>query len=103
MPWIFAANLSALADRELVGVVCGETPVTLYRLEDGIFATQGRCPHQGAALSQGCVVKSYVECPAHFALFDIRTGAADGGVTTKSLKTYATKLEGDDIYVELDT
>ena len=103
MAWVFAANLSALADHDMVGVVCGNTPIALYRLDDGVFATSDRCPHQGAVLSKGCVVQSYVECPAHFALFDIRTGAADGGMTAKGLKTYPTKLEGDAVYVDLDS
>jgi len=47
------------------------------------------------------VVESFVECPYHFALFDIRTGAPDGGVTTRSVRTFATRVEHDDIYVDL--
>ena len=103
MTWIFAVNCSAFGNSDLVGVVCGETPVALYRMEDGYFATSDRCPHQGAALSQGCVVKNYIECPLHFALFDIRTGQADGGVTTKAVRAFATRVEGDEIYVDLPT
>ena len=37
------------------------------------------------------------------ALFDIRSGAADGSVTARALATCATKIEGGDIYVDLPT
>ena len=65
--------------RDVIGVECEGRRVALYRLDDGVFATSDVCPHQGASLAQGCVVQGFVECPLHFALFDIRTGEADGG------------------------
>jgi nitrite reductase/ring-hydroxylating ferredoxin subunit len=102
MPWTYAARCSQLADRDVIGVDCGGRRLALYRLDEGYFATSDTCPHQGAALSQGCVVEGWIECPLHFALFDIRTGAADGGVTTRSVRTFPTKVEHDAIYVDLD-
>jgi len=102
MPWTFVAPLSALAGREIIGAVCHGQRLALYRLNDGYFATSDSCPHQGAAVSEGCVVDGLVECPRHFALFDIRTGAADGGVTTTGLRTFATKVVNDEIHVDLD-
>ena len=99
--WTWAARLVDLSGREVMGVECGGHRLALYRLTDGIYATSDTCPHQGASLSAGCVVHGYIECPLHFALFDIRTGAADGGVTTRSVRTWPTKVEQDAIYVDL--
>jgi nitrite reductase/ring-hydroxylating ferredoxin subunit len=101
MSWTYAAKRSELAGRDCIGVECGGQRLALYRLGDGIYATSDICPHQGAPLSQGCVVDGYVECPLHFALFDIRTGAADGGVTTRSVRTLPTRLDEHDIYVDI--
>ncbi len=42
-----------------------------------------------------------IECPVHFALFDVRTGESDGALTTRGVPTFATKVEGGVIYVEL--
>lgn len=101
MPWTLAARRGDFGDRTVMGVACGVGRLALYKLPDGIFATSDICPHLGASLSHGCVVEGFVECPYHFALFDIRTGTPDGGVTTRSVRTFATKVEHDDIYVDL--
>jgi nitrite reductase/ring-hydroxylating ferredoxin subunit len=79
----------------------GGTRVALYRLDDGIFATSDTCPHAGTALSSGCVVEGYIECPLHHALFDIRSGASDGSITPRSLTIFPVKVEGEIIYVGL--
>jgi apoptosis-inducing factor 3 len=48
-------------------------------------------------------VEHYIECPVHYALFDIRTGAADGAVPSRDVRTYATRVDGDEILVDLDS
>ncbi len=102
MAWTVAAKLSALEGRDVVGAECGNRRLALYRLGDEYFATSDACPHQGARLSQGCVVDGFVECPAHHALFDIRTGAADGAVTATGVRTFPARVEHGEILVELD-
>jgi nitrite reductase/ring-hydroxylating ferredoxin subunit len=101
MPWTYAATSAALSGRDVIGVECAGRRLALYRLEDGVFATSDICPHQGASLAQGCVVQGFIECPLHFALFDIRTGEADGGMTTRAVRTYPTRVEHGTIYVNL--
>jgi nitrite reductase/ring-hydroxylating ferredoxin subunit len=101
MAWTYAAKRSELEGRDVIGVACEGRRVALYRLGDGVFATSDICPHLGASLSQGCIVEGFVECPLHFALFDIRTGAAEGGVTTRAVRTFQTKVEHGDIYIDL--
>ena len=102
MAWTYAVDCAELGEHEVVGVACGGRRLAIFRLADGYFATSDVCPHMGAPLSQGSVVENFVECPFHFALFDIRTGEAHGGVTTRSVKTFGTKVEDGRIYVDVD-
>jgi len=102
MPWVFAANCSDFAERDVIGVTCAERSVALYRLPDGYFATSDACPHQGGSLSEGCVVEGFIECPLHFALFDIRTGAADGGVTSTPVKIFKARLDDGKVFIEVE-
>jgi nitrite reductase/ring-hydroxylating ferredoxin subunit len=101
MAWAVAAPLAALEGLDLIGVELHGRRVALYRLGGAYFATSDVCPHAGAPLSRGCVVEGYVECPMHHALFDIRTGAADGSVTLRALATFPVKVEDGCIYVDV--
>lgn len=101
MTWVRAAARSALAARGVIGVDVAGRRVALYRLDGGVFATSDICPHAGLPLSAGCIVEGHIECPGHRALFDIRTGAADGSVTARALATFPVKIEDDEIFVDL--
>jgi nitrite reductase/ring-hydroxylating ferredoxin subunit len=48
--------------------------VCLVRLPDGIVAFEDRCPHRGAALSEGTLCGTTLTCRAHTWEFDVRTG-----------------------------
>ena len=62
--WV--AGFSDDVGRELVGRFLLETPVLLYRKEDGqVVAIEDRCPHRGAPLSLGCLKGDNVQCGYH--------------------------------------
>jgi nitrite reductase/ring-hydroxylating ferredoxin subunit len=101
MSWTAAATCAQFGDRDVIAVECAGRRLALYRWDGRIYATSDVCPHQGASLSDGCLVSGYIECPVHFALFDIRTGESDGSVTTSRVPTFATKVEDGVVYVDL--
>ena len=101
MAWTPVARCAALEQGDVTAVDCSGMHLVLYRLEDGVFATSATCPHLGGSLAAGTIVNGYIECPVHYALFDIRTGDADGAITSQPLRTYPTKVEDDVIYVDL--
>ena len=101
MAWKPVARWAALEPGDVRAVDCSGVHLALYRLEDGIFATSAACPHLGGSLAAGTIVNGYIECPVHYALFDIRTGEADGAITSQPLQTFPTRVEGDVIYVDL--
>jgi phenylpropionate dioxygenase-like ring-hydroxylating dioxygenase large terminal subunit len=70
--WV--AAFSDEITRDLLGRWLLDTPVLLYRREDGTpVALENRCPHRGAPLSLGCLKGDEVQCGYHGFRF-----AADG-------------------------
>ena len=67
--WV--AAFSDEVGRDLLGRWLLDTPVLLYRLEDGrAVAIENRCPHRGAPLSLGCLQGDEVQCGYHGFRFD---------------------------------
>ena len=101
MPWHPVADFADFTDTDVIGRDCAGRSVALYRVDGEYFATQNLCTHANACLSGGEVVDGYIECPAHFGLFEIRTGKAAGAPVTRDLATYPVRVEGTRIEVEL--
>lgn len=79
-----------------------DTEVALFRLDDGYWAIEDVCTHDGGPVAEGTVRDGLVECPRHGATFDVRTGAAKSFPATSPVATYAVRVVGDEIQVSLD-
>ncbi|MFC1909417.1 Rieske (2Fe-2S) protein [Chloroflexota bacterium] len=92
-----------------------DTEILVARIEGRYYAAQNKCPHFGGDLSKGKLEGSIVTCPRHGSQFNV----ADGSVvrwlkgtglissigkilkSPRKLITYNTKIEGEDILVEI--
>jgi 3-phenylpropionate/trans-cinnamate dioxygenase ferredoxin subunit len=75
--------------------------VALFNLNGEIYAIEDVCTHDGGPLVEGRVVDGCeVQCPRHGARFDIRTGAAVRFPAFEPTKTYAVRVEGQDVWME---
>lgn len=74
--------------------------VLLANVEGTFYALDDVCGHQMASLSRGRLVGYEVECPLHFARFDIRTGELINGPLSEDVPVYDVRVEGDTIYVK---
>ncbi len=99
--WHRVADLSDFADRPVLARAAGGIALALYRLDGAVHATQALCTHAGVALADGEVVEGYIECPAHYGLFEIATGRAQGGPVCRDLATYPVRVEGTEVWVEV--
>jgi len=89
--------------------------ILLARVGDSYYATDDRCPHRGARLSEGSLAGTVVTCPGHGSQFDLRDGRAvrwlqgSGASSTlvglfkpaKPLHTYDTKTENNGVFIDL--
>lgn len=67
------------------------------------YALDDRCSHAEASLAEGDVWADdrEIECPRHGSTFDLRSGKALTLPATRPQGTYAVRVEGDDVIVEL--
>ena len=103
-------NLS-IGDREIYQI--GRLSVVLIRTKDGFYAMRNSCPHQGGPLGKGTIqgaalpsnVGEYcyekkgdiIYCPWHHWEFDVTNGCSVRDPESVKVKTYAVKVEGDDV------
>ena len=74
--------------------------VLLARVDGRFYAVREICGHRNAPLSRGKLDGYSVECPLHFAQFDVRTGKLIDGPASADLPIYETLVEGDTVFVK---
>jgi 3-phenylpropionate/trans-cinnamate dioxygenase ferredoxin subunit len=93
------ATASALAPGTMTWVAVDRERVLLANV-DGVFhAVRDACGHRGASLARGRLTGHVIECPLHYACFDVRTGRLLNGPVSADLVTYEVRVEGDIVYV----
>ncbi len=86
-------------DSKLVEI--GFTGIALFNLDGEIYAIEDMCTHDGGPLVEGTVVNGCeVKCPRHGARFDICTGAALSFPAFEPTRTFAVRIEGNQVWVE---
>ena len=79
--------------------VDGERRV-LANVEGTYYAISDVCGHRNAPLSRGKLQGYLIECPLHFAQFDVRTGELVNGPVSTAVPIYEVRVEGNIIYVK---
>ncbi|MDH6522773.1 3-phenylpropionate/trans-cinnamate dioxygenase ferredoxin subunit [Streptomyces sp. SAI-135] len=100
MTWTKACSTSDLDEGEGFQLK-RERPIALFNVDDEYFAIDDTCTHDESSLADGYVEGDVVECAWHFAKFCIKTGAVLSLPATCPVSTYAVKVEGDDVFVDL--
>ncbi len=86
----------ALGSAKVV-VVQGHT-VALFNVNGTFYALSNVCLHRGGPIGEGTLDESTVTCPLHGWEYDVCTGKNLANPMAR-LKTYAVRVEGDDILV----
>jgi len=104
-----------LAEGTMKEVMVQGHQILLTKIGGSCYAADNRCPHMGAKLSEGKLEGFVITCPRHGSQFDLRDGhvlqwtnlptlvAMMGKIIKRPrrLTTYAVKLDGDRIMVEI--
>ena len=91
---------SELAPGAMTWVAIDCERVLIANVDGAFYALQDSCGHRQAPLSQGTLEGHVIECPLHFAQFDVRTGKLLTGPAAADIPTYQVRVEGDTVYVK---
>ena len=73
--------------------------ICVARTSEGFFATNDKCPHNGASLGNGfCTAEGSIVCPVHRYSFDLKTGRATSG-GGDFLQTYSLEIRDDGVFI----
>jgi 3-phenylpropionate/trans-cinnamate dioxygenase ferredoxin subunit len=99
--WTAVCKLSELGDGTAIGVEIDDKPVCVARSEGAVYALHNVCSHAEIALSEGEVEDRTIECWLHGSAFDLATGKPTSLPATKPVPTYAVRVDGDDVFVDI--
>jgi nitrite reductase/ring-hydroxylating ferredoxin subunit len=74
--------------------------IVLAHVDGAFYALRDVCGHRNAPLSRGRLEGCIVECPLHFAQFDMRTGKYIDGPYSADVPIYEVRVEGDTVYLK---
>ena len=91
---------SGLPPGAMTWVAVDRERVLLANVEGVFYALRDACGHRQAPLSKGTLAGHVVECPLHFATFDVRTGKLLSGPVSTDVPSYAVQVQDDTVYVK---
>ena len=74
--------------------------VLLAHVEGRFYAISDICGHRNAPLSRGRLAGHIVECPLHFATFDVRSGKLVDGPISTDVAAYEVRVEAGTVFVK---
>ena len=99
--WIKACTVDQVKEGQLFGFVHDDRKILLANLKGKIHATDLICTHADADLSTGFLSEEGVRCPLHLSVFNLNDGKPQNLPAEIPLKVYNTKIDGNEIYVEI--
>lgn len=85
---------------QMIVVVIERERIVLANVDGHFYALRDMCGHRNAPLSRGKLDGHIVECPLHFAQFDIRTGKLVDGPISADVPAYEVRVEGDTVFIK---
>jgi nitrite reductase/ring-hydroxylating ferredoxin subunit len=97
--FVAVVRKSELRPGHMTWVAVNGERVLIANVEGVFYALEDACGHRRAPLSKGRLDGHIIECPLHFAQFDVRTGKLLSGPVAADIITYEVRVEGDTVYV----
>ncbi len=96
--FVAVARVDELAPGEKKFAAVEGERIVLANVAGSFHALRDVCGHRNAPLSRGRLEGCVIECPLHFARFDVRTGKLIDGPVATDVAVYEIRVEGDTVY-----
>ena len=94
------AKASELSPGQMKWVAVNGERRVLANVEGTFYAISDVCGHRNAPLSRGKLDGYLIECPLHYAQFDVRTGELVNGPVSTAVPIYQVCIEADTVYMK---
>ena len=98
--FVKVARIGEVAPGQAKRIDVAGRSLALFNLDGRYHTMDDACNHRGGPLSEGQVEGEAVVCPWHGAKFSITTGALLGPPGRGPLRSYPTRVNGQDVEVE---
>lgn len=96
-----ASDLDAINTGEMLKIQLHNKDILLANIDGKIYAIDDQCSHEDASLYNGALKGNCVECPLHGSRFSFESGKPLELPATEAIKTYAVKIENNEIFIAL--
>ena len=105
MGWEKVAKISDFPKSNLISVKTKGKEICLIKSGDDVYAISDICTHEECELHDGFIEGDgkILQCSCHGARYEFATGKVqeDTPWATEDLKTYKTKIENEEIFVDV--
>jgi 3-phenylpropionate/trans-cinnamate dioxygenase ferredoxin component len=98
--FVAVAKTGDLQPGQMKWVAVDRERVVLANIDGQFCALLDVCGHKHAPLSRGRLVGHLIECPLHFAQFDMRSGKLVSGPVSADIRVYEVRVDGDTVCVK---
>ena len=97
--FVTVAKTEDVPPGQMIWVAVERERIVLANVDGAFYALRDACGHKNAPLSRGRLDGHLIECPLHFATFDVRTGKLVDGPVSAGVPVYEVRVEGDTVYL----
>ena len=101
MIWIDVASTDEIAPGGWKTVDVDGQLIAVFRLDDGYYAIEDMCTHDGGELTGGEIDGDCIACPRHGARFNIKTGAVLSPPAYNDVQTFPVRLEDGRVQIDV--
>lgn len=96
------ATTAELRPGERIIVEIGRHVIGVFNVDGAYYAIRDVCTHDGGPLADGKVYGCEIECPRHYARFDLRDGSVTAPPAVLPVPVYPVRVQGDEVQVEVN-